>query len=117
MEEPEIIEVEAVDKSIHEARPNAKPRKAKYQYGRRIAAFSRLDAFCLRSFFLLFLLGCAGTWAFGICFSQHQSNIVFLVFLILSVAVLAFSVLAFASHFLWKALIRGWKKKDPNFEG
>ena len=29
MEEQEIIEVEAVDKSIHEAKPNAKPKKAK----------------------------------------------------------------------------------------
>ena len=117
MEEQEIIEVEAVDKSIHEAKPNAKPKKAKYQYGRRIEKFTKLDWICLRFFFPGFILGSFATLLFAIGFSQHPDNIFFLIFLILAVAVLGFSVLAFGAHFILKALVKSWMKKDPNYEG
>lgn len=116
MEEQEIIEVESVDKSVHEAKPNAKPKKAKYQYGRRIETFTKIDVFCLRFFFPGFILGALASWGFGILYYQRPENIFLLVVFILAFILLALSVLSFASHFIWSALIRRWKKKDPNYE-
>ena len=116
MEEQEIIEVEAVDKFVHEAKPSKKPKKAKYQYGRRIALFTKIDWFCLRFFFPFFMLGVIGTWAFWMCFDQHQDSAFCMVMLILSLVVLCLAILLFASHFLWKALIKRWMSKDPNFQ-
>ena len=117
MEEQEIIEVEAIDKSIREAQPNKKPKKAKYQYGSRIELFVKIDWFCIRFFFPLFLIGVLGSWALWIGYYQHPENVFFLIFLILALVILGFSILMFASHFLWRALINAWKKKDPNYEG
>ncbi len=115
--EEEIIEVESVDKSIHEASPNAKPKKAKYQYGRRIEKFTKLDWLCLRFFFPGFILGAIATLLFAIGYWGHPDNVFFLIFFILALAVLALAILAFAFHFVLRAMIKRWMKKDPNYEG
>ncbi len=116
MEEQEIIEVESVEKSVSEPPKQKKPQKAKYQYGRRIEIASRADWFCLRFFFPGFILGALASLAFGILYAQHQDNVFALVMLIVANAVFSLAVLAFLFHFLLGALIKGWKKKDPNFE-
>lgn len=115
MEEQEIIEVDSVDKSIHEAQPNLEPKKAKHEYGKRIAFFTKIDYLSLRLFFPIFLLSLLLSWSFWICYSQRPEKTLFLVLLCIAASFLALSILLFASHFLWKSLIQKMKDKDLTY--
>lgn len=117
-QQPEVIEVEAVYKegsSQKKTKPR-KPKKAKYQYGRRIAIFTKIDYLCLRLFFPCFILGGLGCLFFGIAFSENPNSILWMCVLILSAAVAGIALISFFLHFLWGFLIRRWKEKDPNYQ-
>lgn len=118
MDEQEVIEVEAVEKEVPapKAKKPKKPQKAKYQYGGRIAFFTKLDFFCLRVFFPLFFCGMLGCLFFGIPFSEQPDNTLFLVLLIISACLLGLSLLDFVLHFVWRRLIKHWMSLDPNYQ-
>lgn len=116
-EEQEIIEVEAIEKPVDgKEKKEKKPQKAKYQYGGRIALFSKIDFFCLRFFFPSFTLGAIGSLMFGILYSENPGNVLALVWLIVLASLAGLGLLAFLFHFLLRALIRHWMKLDPNYQ-
>ena len=117
-ESQDIIEVEATykEKPSQKEKKPPKPKKAKYQFGRRIALFTKIDYFTLRAFFPSFIFGGLGVLFFGIAFSENQTNAAWLVLLIVSAAVTGLALVAFCLHFLWRLLIHRWMEKDPNFQ-
>ena len=117
-ESQDIIEVEATykEKPSQKEKKPPKLKKAKYQFGRRIALFTKIDYFTLRAFFPSFIFGGLGVLFFGIAFSENQTNAAWLVLLIVSAAVTGLALVAFCLHFLWRFLIHRWMEKDPNFQ-
>lgn len=117
MEEQDIIEVESVEvPSSQKPTKEKKPKKAKYQYGGRIALFAKIDFFCLRFFFPSFTLGALGCLAFGILCYENPNSVFAFASLIALAALAGVGLLAFLFHFLCKALIRHWASLDPNYQ-